>query len=87
MKYARTQVYLDPEQHRSLCEEARARGLSLAELMRRIVRQHLERKREEPVRPREAFMKIVAIGSSGKRDVSERHDAYLGEAFKDEGPR
>lgn len=87
MKYARTQVYLDPEQHRSLREEARARGLSLAELMRRIVRQHLERKKEEPARPRDAYMKVVAIGSSGKRDVSERHDAYLGEALRDEGAR
>lgn len=81
MKYTRTQVYLDPDQHRSLWEEARNRGVSLAELVRQIVQRHFEQQDHASVRPKETYMKIVGLGSSGKKDVSARHDAYLGEAL------
>jgi len=37
MKYKRTQIYLGPEDHRDLIEQARARGVSLAGLLREIV--------------------------------------------------
>ncbi len=42
MTLQRTQIYLDPDQHRRLSEEAAARGLSLAALLRDLVRGHLE---------------------------------------------
>lgn len=37
MPYQRTQIYLDPEEHRRLLNEAAERGLSLAEYLRRII--------------------------------------------------
>jgi hypothetical protein len=37
MRYTRTQVYLDPDDHRALNDEAHRRGISLAALMREIV--------------------------------------------------
>ena len=37
MKYHRTQIALDPEEHRRLVKEAAERGISLAEHLRRVV--------------------------------------------------
>jgi len=37
MKFKRTQIYLEPDDHRALLEEARERGISLAGLLREIV--------------------------------------------------
>lgn len=41
MPYTRTQIYLDPEDHRRLREEAHARGISLAALLRELARAHV----------------------------------------------
>lgn len=81
MYMRRTQVYLEPEQHSALLKEASEQGISLAELVRRIVLRHLEDKEKGEVQ-REAYLGIVGIGSSGKSDISERHDRYLGEALR-----
>lgn len=75
MTLKRTQIYLEPEQHRLLKREAAAKGVSLAELLRQLARDHL---RTEPLR--EDFARIVALGRSGVGDASEDHDRYLGEA-------
>jgi len=77
MAFVRTQVYLTPEQHTSLKEEARKHGVSLAELLRHVVDEYLHQ-----TKPKEEFMKIVALGRSGRRDVSEKHDQYLTEALE-----
>ncbi len=82
MALKRTQIYLEPEQHRSLKREAMARGLSLAELLRQIVRDYLRRER-----PREEFLRIIGLGRSGRSDVAEEHDRYLAEALEDEDLR
>jgi hypothetical protein len=63
----------------ALRAEARARGISLAELLRRLVKEHLEHK-GVPLAPPKAYLRIVALGSSGQHDISEHHDRYLGEA-------
>ncbi|MGH2792820.1 MAG: CopG family transcriptional regulator [Actinomycetota bacterium] len=42
MTFQRTQIYLDPDQHRKLIEEAASRGVSLAALLRDLVREHLD---------------------------------------------
>jgi hypothetical protein len=39
-----------------------------------------------PVLP-EAYLKIVALGSSGLKDVAEHHDSYLGRALHREHAR
>jgi len=71
----RTQIYLEPEQHRLLKREAAAKGVSLAELLRQLARDHLH---TEP--QREDFARIVALGKSGVAGVSEDHDRHIGEA-------
>ena len=81
---ARTMVYLDPAQHRALKAEARRLGISLAELMRRLVSEHLEKREGLPAVPKSAYLKIIGLGASGRGDISERHDAYLAEALRRE---
>lgn len=76
MALTRTQIYLEPEQHRLLKKEAEAKGISLAELLRQMAWEHL---RSEP--PPEDFFGIVALGKSGKTDVSENHDRYIAEGL------
>jgi hypothetical protein len=77
-------VYLEVTQLRALKTEAKARGISLAELFRQLVQGHLERRQEKsPVSP-EAFRRIVGLGSSGHKDISEQHDRYLAEALRRE---
>ena len=68
-------VYLDPQQLKSLKARARTEGISLAELMRRLVSAHLEQRQPLPAVPTAEYARIVAIGSSGRQDISERHDA------------
>lgn len=84
---ARTMVYLESEELQALRVEAAKKGISLAELMRRLVRQHIEKRPSEPPATPEAYLKIVALGSSGRKDISERHDHYLAEALRREHSR
>jgi metal-responsive CopG/Arc/MetJ family transcriptional regulator len=79
---ARTMVYLEPELLEALRERARKERVSLAELVRRLVKAYLDdRHRPVAIAP-EAYSRIVALGSSGHRDASERHDACLAEAVR-----
>lgn len=82
MAFVRTQVYLTPEQHTSLKEEARKHGVSLAEFLRQVVDEYLHQ-----AKPKDEFMKIVALGQSGLHDVSEKHDKYMAEALESEHVR
>ncbi len=79
---ARTLIYLEPADLEALRTEARNRGISLAELMRRLVREHVSARKITRRPTRETYMKIVGLGSSGRHDVSERHDFYLAEALR-----
>jgi hypothetical protein len=76
MVLKRTQVYLEPGQHRSLKREAEEKGISLAELLRQIVRDYLRKEHLQ-----EDFFKIVGLGKSGRSDVAKEHDHYLAEAI------
>jgi hypothetical protein len=81
---ARTLIYLDPDDLQALRAEARAQRISLAELMRVLVRQHLRgRRRSGPSHP-DAYLRLVGLGSSGHEDISQRHDAYLADALRRE---
>lgn len=84
---ARTMIYLEPEQLRALKAEARKQGISLAEILRRLVDRHLKERGDGTPAPAETYRKLVALGSSGRSDVSERHDAYLGQALRRERAR
>lgn len=83
----RTMVYLDAQELRALRAEAKAKGISLAEALRRLVKEHLEQRPGPPPAPPEAYLKIVALGSSGRQDISQRHDTYLAEALRREHAR
>lgn len=79
MALTRTQIYLEPDQHRLLKKEAEAKGISLAELLRQVAWEHL---RSESAR--NDFLSIVALGKSGKADVSQNHDCYIAEGLSGE---
>jgi len=78
---ARTMIYLEREQLKALKTKARAERISLAELMRRLVKTHLEEPRASPAVPLEAYARIVALGSSGRQDIAAEHDRYLAQAL------
>lgn len=76
----RTQVQLTGEQFELLKQEAEARRVSMAE----IIRQALERELGigERAEARERMIRAIGGFRSGLHDVSERHDDYLVEAYE-----
>lgn len=78
----RTQVYLTPKQHRALKREAAREGVSMTEMLRRIVDLHLLGPRDRRRPPKELVLSFVALGESGRKDVSENHDRELDEALR-----
>jgi len=78
----RTQIYLSPSQHRALKREAKAAGVSMTELVRRIVAERIEGRTSVRVHDKEAVMRFVGLGKSGTDDASEDHDRALDEAFR-----
>ena len=82
MTFVRTQVYITPEHHAFLKEESQKRGVALTELLRCILDEYVHQ-----ARPKEDFMKIVAMGRSGRINVSKEHDKYIAEALNSEHVR
>ena len=80
----RTQIYLARSQHSALRREAKREGLSMTELVRRIVGEHLEGRRGVAAFGKDAILSFVGLGDSGKADGSEHHDEVLDEAFRAE---
>ena len=78
----RTIISLEPGQLRALRARARAEGISVAELVRRLVAQGLAAERVTLSVPSSSFERFVGLGSSGRGDVADRHDALLGEALR-----
>ena len=72
---------MEEDQIEWLRAEARARGVSVSQLVREAV--NLFRASEECIPEDKKKRDLAAIGqfSSGISDVSERHDNYLSEAF------
>ena len=83
----RTLISLDPDDLRHLRSEARARRISLAELLRRVVKEHLGRRHEAPAATPQTYLKLIGLGASGRDDISERHDFYLADALRREHAR
>ena len=80
----RTQIQLTDQQARRLRAEARNRGLSLAEIIRRYVEKGLSDDTSDRGALYDRAARVVGrFGDRrGARDVSSKHDRYLGEAFK-----
>ena len=79
----RAQLYLDPAEHEALKRKATEEGVSMSELLRRIVKACLGLGKPRGS-PEEGLMRLVGIGESGLSDVSERHDEYLARALRRE---
>jgi len=78
----RTQVYLSLAHHRALKREAKASGVSMTELVRRIVADRVEGRRSVLIHDKDAIMRFVNLGESGTSGTSGNHDAALDEAFR-----
>lgn len=77
----RIQIQMEENQIEWLRAEARARGVSVSQLIREGIT--LFRACEERFPEEKKKRSLAAVGrfSSGASDVSERHDDYLAEAF------
>jgi hypothetical protein len=80
----RTQIQLTDEQARLLRAEARGRGLSLAEIIRRYVERGLQDETRNRAALYDRASRVVGRFRDRRdaRDLSNEHDAYLDEAFK-----
>lgn len=78
----RTILSLERAQLRALKARARAEGVSVAELMRRLIADSLRTDGRRTSVPKSTFERLVALGSSGRADVADRHDALLGDALR-----
>jgi hypothetical protein len=76
-------MYLSDKQHKALKREARRQGVSMTELLRRIVDEHLVRASGTRAFPKEAVLSFIGLGESGSSDTSERHDEALDEALRE----
>lgn len=82
MTYQRTQIMLDPEEHRRLIAEAAERGISLAEYLRRII---ASRTSESAVPyAMRSFEGLFNALDSGAKDTVEHMDEEAGAAFDEE---
>lgn len=78
----KTMIYLERDQHRALRARARAEGISLAALVRRLAHAHLTESQSGPAVSRKTYHGLVALGASGRQDVSDDDDAHLAAALR-----
>jgi hypothetical protein len=67
------QIYIEPQQDDVLSALARSKGISKAEIIRESLSRYL---RQIPLEDDPA-MGIVGLGNSGKKSLSDNHDAYI----------
>ena len=67
------QMYIEPRQDAALAALAKNRGVSKAELIRESIERYIT---AIPVEEDPA-LGLIGLGSSGKRDLSRKHDRYL----------
>ncbi len=77
-----TQIQLTEEQVKALKKIALSRHLSIAEIIRQAVDTIIRTNTMVDIEERrKRAIDIVGRFSSGKRDISRKHDTYLAEAF------
>ncbi len=77
----RAQLLLDPETHAALRRKAFEEHRSVSDVAREILGRALrppQRRRRRGAGPPFGFT-FIGLGRSGRSDVAERHDDYLGE--------
>ncbi|MBM4055740.1 MAG: ribbon-helix-helix protein, CopG family [Planctomycetes bacterium] len=78
----RTQIQLTEEQVKALKKIALSRHLSIAEIIRQAVDTVIRTNTMVDIEERrKRAIDIAGRFSSGKRDISRKHDIYLAEAF------
>ena len=78
----RTQIQLTEDQSKALKKIAQSRHLSVAEIIRKAVDTVIKSNTVVNAEERhKRAMEIVGKFSSGKRDVSKKHDLYLTEVY------
>lgn len=81
MRYQRTQIYLEPEHHRRLVEEARERGISLAALLREIVAERVSER--APKYGEKSWDALIGIIDTGEEtDIVGRWDEYMADVWE-----
>ncbi len=80
----RTQIQIEEDQIEWLRAEARARGVSVSQLIREGVAFFRAREERFPEDKKKRALSAVGRFSSNLSDVSERHDDYLVEALNNE---
>ena len=79
----RTQIQLTETQARTLKKVAMDKGTSVAEVIRRAVDNMVQRSPKVSGEERiKRALEIVGKFRSGRRDVSQKHDKYLAEAYE-----
>ncbi len=79
----RTQIQLTAEQAKALKRRAAEENRSLADLIRSSVDAYLAQHGRRSKQARyDRLLSIAGKYSSGKRDVSSRHDDYLADAYR-----
>lgn len=79
----RTQIQLTERQARELKRVAAREGISMAEVIRRAVDEKIRERAGEAPWDERVRRALAAAGKfrSGAKDVAERHDAYLADAY------
>lgn len=67
------QIYIEPRQDNVLEVLSRKRGVSKAAIIRESIDKFLK---EIPVE-KDPAISLIGLGSSGKGDLSDKHDGYL----------
>jgi Ribbon-helix-helix protein, copG family len=80
----RTQIQIEEEQMEWLRSKARARGVSLSQLIREGIKFYRAHEEQLPENRKRKALEAVGRFSSGTSDVSEHHDDYLADAYKTE---
>ncbi len=71
----RTQLYLDETRYRYLVDRAEREGISLAEVVRRLID---EKSGHRKGHRRTRFLEVCLDGfTTGRKDASTRHDDYI----------
>lgn len=85
MTFRRTQIYLDPEEHRRLVLEAAERGLSLTEYLRRVIGNRAGE--QSAAYHTRSWDQLFGLLDSGKRDSVEAMDEEAAQAFEEQHER
>jgi len=77
----RTQIQLEEDQMKWLKRKASEKGISISQLIREGLSIYRANEERLPEDKKERAIKAVGRFESGISDISEKHDAYLSEAF------